>query len=521
MRSSLPRQAARWARELKPWSRQLIAAALYTSWLAAFCLSSLPFPEEQRPLGNAFDIAEALGFLAAGATLCAIRPSKKTNGLDEESVEKPFLAATGAALCATAERITMDIGPLATAVESSAEAALAATAAIAFTTGVGTFFFLLAALGAFAPIGRRLMPLACGIVFALGVLATAAAQWLIVADHQAFFWALAIAASYALWHKGADGKLARIRTHVDAARIENRMPKEPSAPKSPTALFALNAFFAGLAIGNFPGNFHLTHMENMLPPSGLFHGVTVGLMSADVLIALALAAVVMLAVGVGIACTPSQISLISVVAVALLVGACVTVPMYNTSPITVLIPIAAAMFPISAQVALDSRECEDSPSASIQRREARMLSIGGAAFLGAALLSAAHVLNHVEGDDPRQIAMFALMIGIVAADAIVLVQIRRTLAALYLPHAGAKPAAPVDESSLAGRCETIASRCGLTKRETEVFRLLAEGRDGPYIQNELGIARNTFKTHAAHVYQKVGVSSKQELLDVVRKGDDT
>ena len=62
----------------------------------------------------------------------------------------------------------------------------------------------------------------------------------------------------------------------------------------------------------------------------------------------------------------------------------------------------------------------------------------------------------------------------------------------------------------------IAARYGLTKRECEVLALLAEGRNEPYVEEALGIGRATVKTHITHIYRKVGVSSRQQLIDVLR-----
>lgn len=62
----------------------------------------------------------------------------------------------------------------------------------------------------------------------------------------------------------------------------------------------------------------------------------------------------------------------------------------------------------------------------------------------------------------------------------------------------------------------IAARYGLTKRECEVLSLLAEGRNEPYVEEALGIGRATVKTHITHIYRKVGVSSRQQLIDVLR-----
>lgn len=69
--------------------------------------------------------------------------------------------------------------------------------------------------------------------------------------------------------------------------------------------------------------------------------------------------------------------------------------------------------------------------------------------------------------------------------------------------------------SIEGRCLEIAREKGLSPRETDVMVLLAQGRTRLYIQEELFIAENTVKTHIAHIYKKLGVGNRQELLDLV------
>lgn len=69
----------------------------------------------------------------------------------------------------------------------------------------------------------------------------------------------------------------------------------------------------------------------------------------------------------------------------------------------------------------------------------------------------------------------------------------------------------------AERIEELARSGGLTPRETEVFALLAQGRSIPYIRDELIISRETAATHAKHIYAKLGVHSRQELIDLVRQ----
>ncbi len=64
-------------------------------------------------------------------------------------------------------------------------------------------------------------------------------------------------------------------------------------------------------------------------------------------------------------------------------------------------------------------------------------------------------------------------------------------------------------------CQEIGEEAGLTKREVEVLALLARGRDLPYICEELYLARNTVKGYTKSIYAKLGVHSKQELIDLV------
>lgn len=61
--------------------------------------------------------------------------------------------------------------------------------------------------------------------------------------------------------------------------------------------------------------------------------------------------------------------------------------------------------------------------------------------------------------------------------------------------------------------ERIAQDAGLTKREIEVVQLLLEGRSLRIIQETLFISEGTARTHTKRIYAKLGVHSKQELID--------
>jgi len=64
-------------------------------------------------------------------------------------------------------------------------------------------------------------------------------------------------------------------------------------------------------------------------------------------------------------------------------------------------------------------------------------------------------------------------------------------------------------------CVEVARVYQLSPRETEVFMLLGKGRNAEYIQGKLVISLHTAKSHIANIYQKLGVHSIQEMLDLI------
>lgn len=66
-------------------------------------------------------------------------------------------------------------------------------------------------------------------------------------------------------------------------------------------------------------------------------------------------------------------------------------------------------------------------------------------------------------------------------------------------------------------CAQLAKEHGLTAREGEVFRLLSRGRTNGYIALDLNISQNTVKGHTRNVFAKMGVHSRQELIDVIER----
>lgn len=66
-----------------------------------------------------------------------------------------------------------------------------------------------------------------------------------------------------------------------------------------------------------------------------------------------------------------------------------------------------------------------------------------------------------------------------------------------------------------GACVAIGSAHELTAREVEVMYLICMGRSKGYIAESLSISENTVRSHSRHLYAKLEVHSKQELLDLV------
>ena len=73
---------------------------------------------------------------------------------------------------------------------------------------------------------------------------------------------------------------------------------------------------------------------------------------------------------------------------------------------------------------------------------------------------------------------------------------------------------PAGEQTRRATVARLAAERGLTAREAEILDYLSRGRSQPYIRETLVLSKNTVSTHVKHIYQKLDVHSKQELLDL-------
>lgn len=62
--------------------------------------------------------------------------------------------------------------------------------------------------------------------------------------------------------------------------------------------------------------------------------------------------------------------------------------------------------------------------------------------------------------------------------------------------------------------EALAARYFLTGREEDVLELLLAGRSVPSVSERLCVSQNTVKTHVRHIYAKLDVHNREELLDL-------
>lgn len=83
-------------------------------------------------------------------------------------------------------------------------------------------------------------------------------------------------------------------------------------------------------------------------------------------------------------------------------------------------------------------------------------------------------------------------------------------------HLGQTPPADLARRRRFRECATeIEEDFGLSRRECDVFELLAKGTSTRRIQEELDISVNTVSFHVRNIYSKLDVHSKQQLVDLV------
>ena len=67
------------------------------------------------------------------------------------------------------------------------------------------------------------------------------------------------------------------------------------------------------------------------------------------------------------------------------------------------------------------------------------------------------------------------------------------------------------------RVDDVSERYGLTARESEVALLTAQGFSCAYISGKLVVSNSTVRYHQQNAYRKLGVHSRNELIEFVNR----
>ena len=85
------------------------------------------------------------------------------------------------------------------------------------------------------------------------------------------------------------------------------------------------------------------------------------------------------------------------------------------------------------------------------------------------------------------------------------------------------PSAPIpavpEPAPDAQRLARLAAEAGLTQTEEQIALLAVRGRSRAVIARELGYSANTVRNYTHTLYSKLGIHSKQELIDLVEGSD--
>lgn len=169
-------------------------------------------------------------------------------------------------------------------------------------------------------------------------------------------------------------------------------------------------------------------------------------------------------------------------------------------------------------------------AAELSRKRVMRCSVAIAVFLGAAnigKLAGGGIFIQFASAAPT-VPWIALLLGlfIIVVAALPSREAMRRLLDDPMPQVALMPrseggVAAVREGDIQGdaiaiACQEIALDCHLTPRELDVLALLARGRSQPYIRDVLVLSKNTVASYVKQVYAKVGVHSKQELIDLVQ-----
>lgn len=179
----------------------------------------------------------------------------------------------------------------------------------------------------------------------------------------------------------------------------------------------------------------------------------------------------------------------------------------------------AIMFALIIPASVDSARREGSRTAAVYGVFAGVVYV---VFSGATLLGT-WLFAEGGGFGATTSLVATLLVLYVLAMVYALVQRRATASEEVAGEGGVAAAdAPLSEADdvsdpIERRCLVLAERFALSPRETDVLVAFAHGRNVSYLAERLYLSPNTIRSHSKTLYTKLGVHSKQELLNLVEE----
>lgn len=132
----------------------------------------------------------------------------------------------------------------------------------------------------------------------------------------------------------------------------------------------------------------------------------------------------------------------------------------------------------------------------------------------AVLLVAGNMVGRLGGDSG------VIVLGLVTAAFVILAIIRagyNLIVYLKGPETAEELARPAP--NMTEVCARVSEEYRLTPREAEVLGELAFGHSSTYIAQVLFISNNTARSHMKNIYKKLGVGSREEVIEILRNWD--
>ena len=149
-------------------------------------------------------------------------------------------------------------------------------------------------------------------------------------------------------------------------------------------------------------------------------------------------------------------------------------------------------------------------------------AIMAGAFLGPSIYM---VVTMTVAIDSLHLTLVVLAV-LVGASSLLLLDVETRLGRSHYLNSYEKTSLSANDeiAATAGTAEAaqdITERYGLTNRECEILGMLLQGRSRPYIRDTLYVSISTVDTHVRHIYAKLGVHNKQELIDLAQQLGET